>query len=138
MTTESDVKKMAKAKDVSGLIKLFEDENLRDSAANAIIDIGKTAVDPLIEALGNKNVIIRVVSAQVLGMIGDERAIEHLIKLFEDDDEDVRSYGAGGALVDIGKAAVKPLIEALSGEKIVVYTQFKYWERLVINVLWNL
>ena len=120
MVTESDVKKMVRAKDISGLIKSFENENqdVRTRAANAIVDIGKTAVDHLIEALGNKNVIIRVISAQVLGMIGDERAIEHLIKLFKDDDEDVRGYGAGGALVDIGKAAVKPLIEALSGEKI--------------------
>lgn len=119
MVTESDVKKMVRAKDISGLIKSFENENqdVRTRAANAIVDIGKTAVDHLIEALGNKNSNIRGVSATVLGMIGDKRAIDPLIKLFDDEDEDV-GYGARSALEEIGKPAVKPLIEALSGEGI--------------------
>jgi len=49
------------------------------------------AVDPLVEALGDNEPIVRQYAAYALGEIGDKRAIEPLTKMLDDDNADVRT-----------------------------------------------
>ena len=62
--------------------------------------IGEPAVEPLIEALKDKDQDVRWEAALALGNIGDERAVEPLIEALKDEDEDVRE-AAGEALEKI-------------------------------------
>jgi len=50
----------------------------------------KRAVEPLIEALSDKDFNVRRNAASALGNLGDKRAIEPLIKAYEDNDENVK------------------------------------------------
>jgi HEAT repeat protein len=56
----------------------------------SLVEWGAPAVEPLIKALGNgdESSWIRIYYARALGRIGDGRAVELLIKLLEDEDED--------------------------------------------------
>lgn len=66
---------------VTPLIKTLNDEDtdVRRKAKMALEKFGYYAVEPLIEALKQKDAIIRINSAEVLGKIGDPRAITPLI-----------------------------------------------------------
>jgi len=82
-------------------------------ATEALSKIGKSAVEPLLKALKDKNRYIRGYAAWALGRIKDKRAVEPLIKALKDRSECVRR-NAAYALGEIkDKRAVEPLIEAL-------------------------
>jgi HEAT repeat protein len=51
---------------------------VRTLAAAALVQIGGPAVEPLIQALKDRNSTIRTIAAGALGMIGDARAADHL------------------------------------------------------------
>ena len=72
------------------------------------------SVGALVRALCDEDCYVRQEAASALGAMGDPRAVEALIELLEeDDDEDVREEVAW-ALGKIGDArAVEPLIRAL-------------------------
>ncbi len=92
----SRISKMEENRDVEGLIRILKEEkNNRNSAALALGDIGDArAVEPLIQALKDKNAGVRRVVADALGKIKDERVIEPLIQALEDRDDDVRFRAA--------------------------------------------
>ena len=94
-----------------------EDEDVRRNAAEALVKIGEPAVEPLIKVLKDKNAKVRGDAAYALGRIGDKRAVDALIEVLrnEDDDALVR-LSAAEALIRIGEPAVEPLIEALKDE----------------------
>ncbi|MCK4735463.1 MAG: HEAT repeat domain-containing protein, partial [Methanophagales archaeon] len=75
-----------------------------------LVNIGKPAVEPLIQALKDEGGNVRANAAEVLGKIGDESAIEPLIQALKD--EGVQKKAAE-AIVEIGKPAVEPLIQTL-------------------------
>ena len=86
-----NVEKLQAAGDVEGLIGALVVENsgeVRRDAAEALGEIGNAAVEPLIKALGDGTYdtrygfIIINTAAEVLGKIGDARAMEPLIKIF--------------------------------------------------------
>jgi hypothetical protein len=86
-----DVKKLQATGDVDGLIRALVVENsgeVRRDAAEALGEIGNAAVEPLIKALGDGTYDARYgfilinTAAEVLGKIGDARAMEPLIKIF--------------------------------------------------------
>ena len=118
--------KIGDARAVEPLIRALEGGN--GSAAGALREIGKPAVEQLIDALENENKDVRWDAAIALGDIGDERAVGPLIKALGDDDRTVRMYaavatgrvhrfGARGALGKISDArAVEPLIALLEDE----------------------
>jgi hypothetical protein len=82
-------------------------------AAEALIKIGRASITPLIRALTSQNLSIRYWSTDVLGEIGDERAVEPLIRMLGDNDAIIRCC-AIKALGEIGdKRALKPLMESL-------------------------
>ncbi len=66
------------------------DPSVRESSVEKIVNIGESAVLPLIEYLKNENEWARLMAATALGKIGDERAITPLKQLLNDKDEGVR------------------------------------------------
>jgi HEAT repeat protein len=74
--------------------------------------MGPAVVDPLIEALGDKEGTVRRYAAVTLGRIGDLRAIEELGMTLYDLHNEVRK-AAGEALAKFGAPAVDIFIEAL-------------------------
>ena len=80
----SDVKKMQANKDVEGLIKALKDK------------------DPM----------VRGDAAEVLGKIGDSRAVEPLIEALKD----IVQFIAIESLRKIGEPAIEPLIKALKNK----------------------
>ena len=84
-----------------------------DGAAEALANIGKPAVDPLMVALNNKDKDVRRGAVEALRKIKDPRAIEPLIAVLKDEDKYVR-FEAAVALSDIkDPRSVDPLIAAL-------------------------
>lgn len=100
---------------VDKLIKNLGDKDMNVSypSYEAICEIGKPAVDPLIKALKDDNPSVRSSAASALGTIGDPKATDPLIKALKDNDRGVR-IAAARALGELNdKRAVEPLIESL-------------------------
>lgn len=78
-----------------------------------ISEYGATAAEPLMKSLNDNDVEIRMKSAEVLGIIGDKKAVEPLIGLLSDKDWHVRQQAAKalGKLRD--SQTTEPLVECL-------------------------
>ncbi|MDD3985188.1 MAG: HEAT repeat domain-containing protein [Methanobacterium sp.] len=72
--------------------------------------------ESLIEKLLNPDSAIRVDAALELGKLQEKSAIEPLIKTLDDENPSVR-FQASKSLAEIGKPAVKSLVNALKGEE---------------------
>ena len=93
-----------------------EDNGVRIEAAEALVKIlpklkDTSAVEPLIAALTDEDHWVRKSAAEALGIIGDIRAISHLITSLKD--WELVAEEALKALVKIGVFAVDPLIATL-------------------------
>ncbi|MDD5195212.1 MAG: HEAT repeat domain-containing protein [Candidatus Omnitrophica bacterium] len=88
--------------------------DVRKNVIDALVKIGKPAVDYLFNALGDNNADIREGAARVLGLLKEVRSIERLIALLADADSDVR-LSAAVSLKEIGGPSVDPLIVSLRG-----------------------
>jgi hypothetical protein len=88
---------------------------MRRVVAEALVKIGKPAVEPLKAALKNKNAAVQQTVAEVLGEIGDPRAVNDLMKTLMDSDWKKRQT-AVQALVKVGKPAENRLIAALKAK----------------------
>ncbi|MFC1742790.1 sodium-dependent transporter [Candidatus Riflebacteria bacterium] len=66
------------------LIKALKDEQVQLHAKEALVKIGKPAVQPLITALMDKNRMVKRLAAEALGKIKDARAVDSLIKVLKD------------------------------------------------------
>ena len=120
-------------------LALHEDkQNVSNAVREALVSMGASAVQPLIDALKVSEDGFRKKAAEILGQIGDTRAVEPLIPVLQDSDQSVRK-AAAEALRKFGwgkipqerialaqaegnynaikaendKAAVEPLIELL-------------------------
>jgi len=91
----------------------FEREQAAIDLLNAIENMGPEVVEPLIEALGNKEGTVRKYAAIMLGDLRDIRAIEELGMALYDLHHEV-GEAAAEALVKFGAAAVDILIQSLS------------------------
>ncbi len=91
----------------------FEQEQAAADLLNAIKNMGPAAVEPLIEALQDREGTVRRYAASVLGEMGDIRAIEELGMALYDLHVEVGRVAAE-ALAKFGSPAVDILIEALS------------------------
>jgi len=120
---EPNIEKMEAKGDVKGLIKALRTNKYvkggyRREAAAALLRIGAPAVEPLIQALKDKDPVIRFGAADALGGIGDRRAVGPLIEALNDEDDAVRAWAALG-LGKIGdERAVEPLTEALKDDAV--------------------
>lgn len=88
----------------------------RDEAANALGQIGKEAVPPLVEILQNPKCDIRerLSAEQALGWIKDPRAKRALIAALKDVNDAIRGSAAWALKRMADRDAVLPLCEALS------------------------
>ena len=91
----------------------FEQEQAAADLLNAIKNMGAAAVEPLIEALHDREGTVRRYAAIVLGEMGDIRAIEELGMTLYDLHVEVGKVAAE-ALAKFGAPAVDIFIEALS------------------------
>jgi HEAT repeat protein len=104
---------------VEPLIVALEDKDgrVRKAAAEALGKIGDArAVEPLTKALWDESWNVRMAAAEALGKIGDPRAAEPLLVALNSWDVGVgleRREAAAQALIQIGPAAVEPLVAAL-------------------------
>ena len=91
----------------------YERELAAGDLLAAIEKMGSAAVDPLIEALQDKEGTVRKFAATLLGKLGDARAVEPLGMALYDMHHEVGRVSAE-ALAHFGMAAVEVLVEALS------------------------
>ena len=91
----------------------FEREQAAADLLTAIEKMGPAVVEPLIEALGDKEGTVRKYAASVLGRLGDPRAIEELGMTLYDLHNEV-GKSAAEALAKFGAPTVNIFIEALS------------------------
>jgi HEAT repeat protein len=89
-----------------------EDGLVRVRARKLLVERGKPAVKPLVEALASKKQWVRWEAAKALGQIGDTSATQALIKALEDKMFDVRWLAAEG-LISIGDKVMVPLLRAI-------------------------
>lgn len=105
---------------IEKLIALFREENVsvRNRAMEAVSQIGSDAVPLLKVSLQDEDSDVRIFSANVLGVIGDNSATDALISsLLEDDNENVR-FASAEALGLIGdRRAIAPLIQAFNADE---------------------
>ena len=91
----------------------FEREQAAADLLTAIEKMGLAVVDPLIEALGDKEGTVRRYAAILLGRLGDARAIEELGMTLYDLHNEV-GKAAAEALAKFGAPTVDIFIEALN------------------------
>jgi len=91
----------------------YEREYAAGDLLNAIEKMGAVAVEPLIEALHDKEGTVRKFAANLLGRIGDPRALEPLGMAIYDLHHEVGKASAD-ALANFGANSLDILIEALS------------------------
>ena len=111
---------MKDASTVESLISNLKDDKCGCTAANALAEIGKPSVEPLITALRSESPIARKNAAIALGKINDASSVKSLIITLKDEDPLVR----GSAATALGRindtVAVDPLMIALKDENSVV------------------
>ncbi len=90
----------------------YEREVAAGDLLSAIEKMGPVAVDPLIEALQDKEGVVRKFAATLLGRLGDLRAIEPLGMALYDMHHDVGELSAE-ALAAFGAPSFEVLVEAL-------------------------
>lgn len=97
---------------VEPLIAAFKsehDENMRNAAVRALVELGTPSVEPLIAALQDSYQFVREMAAKALGELKDARAVEPLIAALRQFD----SFTIESALVQLGPQSVEPLIAVL-------------------------
>lgn len=102
---------LADTRAVEPLIGVLDDFYAGKAAAQALVQLGPCAVVPLIGALQDSESKVRGTAANLLGRLGDSRAVEPLTKTLQDWDVQVTAAESLGQLGDT--RAVKPLIVAL-------------------------
>jgi HEAT repeat protein len=103
----------ALSKITSAIANLQSGDGLvRQEARETLTLIGKKAVRPLIPLLKNMEDDVRWGAAKALADIADPRAASELVSTLEDHNFGVRWLAAEG-LINIGRAALAPLLKAL-------------------------
>ena len=77
--------------------------------------MGEFIIEPLIQGLKDNNPDVREIAAQILGKRRDEKAVEPLIELLEDEQLKVQK-AAQDALSNIGEPALDPLIAYINDQ----------------------
>lgn len=91
----------------------FEREEIVKDLLSAIESMGEPVVEPLIEALADKEKTVRKYAAWILGRLKDSRAIEELGMTLYDLHDEV-SLTAANSLAQIGEPSIPVLSEALT------------------------
>ena len=96
------------------LISMLHNDEFKDDATRALVELGKPAVPRLIAALADREEFVRKQAILALGTIKDSEAVDPLIAMLQDQDWMTR-LTAAAALEKIGdlrgRDAVKPLMK---------------------------
>jgi HEAT repeat protein len=109
---------MTAKRDIEGLIRALDNEKqsseVVQQAFEAVISVGRPAVEPLIVALNGRSAGVRANAALALGHIGDERAVEPLVAALgvEDDPYFLRQAVARALGMLRDARAIEPLCDA--------------------------
>jgi len=91
------------------------DPRLKKTIAEVLGTMGMShGVKPLLDALSEPDLQVRLAAIRSLGILKDGEAAEQLVGQLGDKDNDEISYAAGESLRQLGNAARLPLIRALS------------------------
>jgi len=106
---------------IGPLIKVLTNDHvigsIRKRAVDALVEIGKPAVEPLLQVLRDESDYAKCYAALALSRIRDSRAVGPLIQALKDKKVVVRT-AAAEALGEIGyKMAVEPLLQLLKNDK---------------------
>lgn len=98
---------------VMPLVEALSDGNSQVciTAADALIEIGPIAVNPLIEILHNERVNVRCDATRALGELGERSAVPHLLGMLHDEWVNVRIY----AVQSLGKLGCTTATDTLVG-----------------------
>ena len=110
--TPPDIDALKDRKDVSGLIRVLSHRDLTTQwkASAALVELGPEHLDILIRSLKTRNKDIRLGVLEVLGSIGDHRAVPSILPILQEKSNEVRLQAAL-ALGEIGDPqAIQPLI----------------------------
>lgn len=113
-----NIDRMEKEKNIQGLIQLFRsrNRNVQKHATDALVKIGKPAVDPLLKVLNDANWAIRINAITTLADMKEQRVVEPCIRALNDNHYGVRGVAAI-TLGELGdRRAVMPLIQSLNDE----------------------
>jgi HEAT repeat protein len=92
------------------------DKSVREQAMLALSNLGKSAIEPLAEAMKEPKWETRYRAAEALGKIADEKAVQPLIQGLKDNREHVR-YMAAKGLRGLGDSdAIEPMIILLKDD----------------------
>lgn len=98
--------------DVKSLIQMMEMPELLLNLASQLVEIGESALEPLINALNDGNYFVRGGAATALGLMHNKRAVKPLIDALKHESSGLR-IPAAIALGEIGdKSAVAALEQA--------------------------
>ncbi|MDO5835382.1 MAG: HEAT repeat domain-containing protein [Methanobacterium sp.] len=86
----------------------------RNKNVYKLVKIGEPAFEPILAASNNSNAVIRRKVCDVLGLMGNARAVKPLIKLLKDPNSYVRRRAANALIQVNNKEAVEPLCAALN------------------------
>ena len=92
------------------------DKSVREQAMLALSTLGKSAIEPLSEAMKEPKWETRYRAAEALGKIADEKAVQPLIQGLKDNREHVRYMAAKGLRQFEDSGAIEPLIILLKDE----------------------
>ncbi len=109
------IKVLGRIKDERVLDPLFiqlRNEEFKDDAMAALVEVGLPAVERLTAVLNDKDRNVRKHAVQALGAIGLPEAVELLIEATKDEEWEVRMAAIAG-LDEIGDARGKPAVKAL-------------------------
>src|SRR6267143_1335058 len=92
----------------------FGNDEFKDDAVNALVELGEPALSRLIKALKDKDENVRKQAVKALGLIKHANAIDPLIDMLADSDFYIRVMAAAGLEAigdDRGREAIKPLMK---------------------------
>lgn len=92
------------------------DPKLQSDVMELLVSLRDQSFDVLIGALQNENIIVRRQAVIALGKIGDERAVEHIALMLNDQDPGVRFYVPVSLDMIGGQKIIEPLHRALKNE----------------------
>lgn len=108
----ADIEKFGKDRNIRGLIRYLGDwdADIQWKAAETLGMLGPVATEPLLRVLRKSSRTARIGAIEALGEIRDQRAVEPLMQVLENDSHDETRFLAALALGEIGDDASLTLL----------------------------
>jgi HEAT repeat protein len=103
---------------IQPLIMALADNNksVREQAMLALVELGRSAVEPLAATMKDEKWVTRYRAAEALGKIADEKAVQPLVQGLKDNRDHVRYMAAKGLQVLGDSEALVPMIILLNDQ----------------------